>query len=89
MNPHAVLGVAPGATPDEVRAAWRSVARATHPDHGGDPAAFATAAAAYDHLRRAAESPPAPVVFVVRISVGGLACRWMRRRFARGPARVA
>jgi hypothetical protein len=41
---------------DEVRAAWRRVAAATHPDRaaGGDPAAFAAAAAAYTVLRTAA-----------------------------------
>jgi curved DNA-binding protein CbpA len=40
-------------TDDEVRAAWRRVAAATHPDRadGGDPAAFAAAAAAYTVLR--------------------------------------
>jgi hypothetical protein len=38
---------------DDVRAAWRRVAAATHPDRpdGGDPAAFAAAAAAYTALR--------------------------------------
>ena len=38
---------------DDVRAAWRRVAAATHPDRadGGDAAAFATAAAAYTVLR--------------------------------------
>jgi DnaJ domain len=38
---------------DDVRAAWRRVAAATHPDRtdGGDPPAFATAAAAYTVLR--------------------------------------
>ncbi len=40
-------------TDDDVRAAWRRVAAATHPDRadGGDPAAFADAAAAYTALR--------------------------------------
>jgi hypothetical protein len=38
---------------DEIRAAWRRVAAATHPDRadGGDPPAFAAAAAAYTMLR--------------------------------------
>jgi hypothetical protein len=38
---------------DDVRAAWRRVAAATHPDRadGGDPAVFAAAAAAYTVLR--------------------------------------
>jgi curved DNA-binding protein CbpA len=40
-------------TDDDVRAAWRRVAAATHPDRadGGDPARFAEAAAAYTTLR--------------------------------------
>ena len=37
MDPFTVLGVAPGATPDEVAAAYRSLAKAWHPDRrGGD-----------------------------------------------------
>jgi len=51
----AALGLAadPALTDDEVRMAWRRVAAATHPDRadGGDPAAFAAAAAAYNLLR--------------------------------------
>lgn len=40
---------------DDVRAAWRRIAAATHPDRedGGDPAAFGAAAAAYAVLRTA------------------------------------
>jgi hypothetical protein len=40
-------------TDDDVRAAWRRVAAATHPDRadGGDPARFAAASAAYTELR--------------------------------------
>ncbi len=49
------LGLAPrpDLTDDEVRAAWRRVAAATHPDRddGGDPERFAVAAAAYTALR--------------------------------------
>jgi hypothetical protein len=54
-DPFAALGlpVQPELSDDEVRAAWRRVAAATHPDRddGGDPAAFAAAAAAYTELR--------------------------------------
>jgi hypothetical protein len=35
-DPHVVLGVEPGATPDEIKAAWRSLARRHHPDLTGD-----------------------------------------------------
>jgi hypothetical protein len=49
------LGLAadPALADDEVRMAWRRMAAATHPDRadGGDPAAFAAAAAAYNLLR--------------------------------------
>lgn len=39
-EPHDVLGVRPGATPTEIKAAWRRLARAHHPDlTGDDPAA--------------------------------------------------
>jgi hypothetical protein len=51
----AVLGLArrPDLTDDQVHAAWRRVAAATHPDRedGGDPQRFAVAAAAYTALR--------------------------------------
>ncbi len=54
-NPFAVLGLAARAdlSDDDVRAAWRRLAAATHPDRadGGDPARFAAAAAAYTVLR--------------------------------------
>ena len=54
-DPFTVLGLpaGPGLTDDEVRAAWRRIAAATHPDRadGGDAARFAAAAAAYTLLR--------------------------------------
>jgi len=54
-DPFAVLGLPAeaGLTDDDVRAAWRRVAAATHPDRadGGDPARFAASAAAYTSLR--------------------------------------
>jgi hypothetical protein len=54
-DPFAVLGLPAraGLTDDEVRAAWRRIAAAAHPDRedGGDPARFGAAAAAYVQLR--------------------------------------
>jgi hypothetical protein len=54
-DPFTILGLParPEVTDDEVRAAWRRIAAATHPDRadGGDPASFAAAAAAYTALR--------------------------------------
>jgi len=56
-DPFAVLGLPTRAdlTDDDVRAAWRRIAAATHPDRddGGDPAAFGAAGAAYTLLRTA------------------------------------
>jgi len=54
-NPFAVLGlpVSPDLSDEDVRAAWRRIASATHPDRedGGDPARYAEAADAYSRLR--------------------------------------
>jgi len=54
MDPHAVLGVSPTATPDEVAATYRRLAKEWHPDRGGGAAAEARMAeinGAYDLLR--------------------------------------
>ena len=77
-DPFLALGLPPRAdlTDDDVRAAWRRIAAATHPDRddGGDPVTFGAAAAAYALLRtawergevladlglRAGAAPPAP-----------------------------
>jgi curved DNA-binding protein CbpA len=54
-DPFALLGLPTraGLSDDDVRAAWRRIAAATHPDRedGGDPARFGAAAAAYVVLR--------------------------------------
>jgi curved DNA-binding protein CbpA len=54
-DPFRALGLEPrpDMTDDEVHAAWRRTASATHPDRedGGDPERFAGAAAAYTALR--------------------------------------
>ncbi len=54
-NPFTLLGLPtrPGLSDDDVRAAWRRIAAATHPDRedGGDPARFGAVAAAYAMLR--------------------------------------
>ena len=54
-DPFTVLGLpaSRGLTDDDVRAAWRRIAAATHPDRadGGDAARFAAAAAAYTIVR--------------------------------------
>ena len=54
-DPFAALGLParPDLTDEQVRAAWRTVAAATHPDRpgGGNPALYAAASAAYAALR--------------------------------------
>ncbi len=43
-----VLGVAPGASADELKRAYHQRALETHPDHGGDPDTFREVQAAYE-----------------------------------------
>jgi hypothetical protein len=55
VNPFAALSLPtdPALTDADIRAAWRTIAAATHPDRpdGGNPAAYTTAQAAYAQLR--------------------------------------
>jgi hypothetical protein len=70
LSPYVVLGVAPGATLEEIRAAYRARAKKHHPDHGGDDWAFRVVARCYEILcttrvashagREAAPAPPRP-----------------------------
>ena len=71
MDPFAVLGVTPGASPEEVAAAYRELAKAWHPDRRGDTGEdmMAEINVAYELLRageaqrhgsRPAPTPPAP-----------------------------
>ena len=51
MDPYGVLGLPPTATPDEVAASYRRLAKAWHPDRGGGDDRMAELNAAYDLLR--------------------------------------
>jgi hypothetical protein len=53
VDPHAVLGLEPGATPDEVQRAYRALAKRFHPDRAGAEAGelMMSINAAYDLLR--------------------------------------
>lgn len=81
MSPYEVLGVVPGAGPDEVRQAWRRRALETHPDRGGDEASFGLVYQAFVRLTAgmAGENGPDPVL-VRRMGAAALALRWCRRR---------
>ena len=63
----AALGIPPWATESDARRAYRSLARAFHPDKGGDVARFQAVQRAHEHLSRAwaraaadARPPPSP-----------------------------
>lgn len=52
-DPYQVLGLPPSAPEETVRARFRELALANHPDRGGDPAQMRRVLAAYDRIRRA------------------------------------
>jgi hypothetical protein len=57
VDPHAVLGLDPGASPDEVQQAYRELAKRFHPDRAGESAGelMISINAAYDLLRERLE----------------------------------
>jgi curved DNA-binding protein CbpA len=96
-DPFAALGLParPGLGDDEVRAAWRRIAAATHPDRadGGDPGRFAAAASAYTTLRTQFGRGEALADLTGssgRAGLSGAQRRWRRApaSLARLPARV-
>jgi curved DNA-binding protein CbpA len=50
-DPYAVLGVTRGASDAQIHAAYRQAVRRTHPDAGGDAAAFEAVQEAFEILR--------------------------------------
>lgn len=45
------LDLSPGATWEDIRAAYRRLVKIHHPDHGGDPERLRQVNSAYDHLK--------------------------------------
>ncbi len=54
LDPRTVLGVGPGASPDEIREAYHAKSKKHHPDVGGDEWAFRMVARAYEVLKATA-----------------------------------
>jgi molecular chaperone DnaJ len=59
-GPQAVLGLPRDATRGEARRAFRRLARQTHPDAGGDVAAFRAVAGAWAELAAVLPAEPSP-----------------------------
>lgn len=57
MSPLKQLGLAEGATPDEVKGAWRKLASTLHPDRGGGASEFTRMRRAYESALAEAEAP--------------------------------
>ncbi len=60
LDPRTILGVAPGASLDEIRDAYRAKSKKHHPDLGGDEWAFRMVARAYEVLKTTAANPSTP-----------------------------
>jgi DnaJ domain len=50
LSAHRTLGIQPGATRDQIRAAFRKLSQVHHPDHGGNPDEFKKLVKARDAL---------------------------------------
>jgi hypothetical protein len=95
-DPFLALGLTAraGLSDEEVRAAWRRIAAATHPDldDGGDPARFGAAAAAYALLRTADERREALADLAsgpARVTAARAGPAGLPRHRRRAPARAA
>lgn len=62
QDPRAVLGLRVDATRGEAQRAFRRLAKQTHPDAGGDPAAFRAVAGAWADLASVLPADRRPVV---------------------------
>jgi hypothetical protein len=90
VDPHAVLGLDPGASPEEVQRAYRALAKRFHPDHAGETAGdmMISINAAHDLLRdrlqehRGGDGPP-PAAPIPREVAGDWLPAAVRRVLAR------
>ena len=95
MDPFTALDLPPGATAEEIAAAYRRLAKRWHPDHGGGTAAAARMAeinVAYDVLRAGAWQRPdasgSPEPAVTRVAATrGLAGGWLEEPLRRALGR--
>jgi DnaJ domain len=93
MDPFAALELPPGASAQEIGAAYRRLAKRWHPDHGGGAAAAARMAeinVAYDVLRAGAwqrERPPADPGVTRPAAPRGLAGAWLPEALRRALGR--
>jgi hypothetical protein len=93
MDPFAALDLPPGASAQDIAAAYRRLAKRWHPDRGGGAAAAARMAeinAAYDVLRAGAwqrEPPPQEAVSRVPVSGRRVAGGWLAEPLRRALGR--
>jgi len=59
-DPHSVLGVSRTASDDEIKQAYRKLAKEHHPDRGGDEDKFKAINEAYDYIKNPPQEPPQP-----------------------------
>lgn len=90
MDPHAVLGVAPGASADEITSSYRELAKRWHPDRSPGAAAEARMAeinAAYELLRSEAWQVRTTTASIRRASGPPVVGQWLdaSTRRALGP----
>jgi DnaJ-class molecular chaperone len=57
MTPLEILGLAPGASADDIEQAWRQLRSQHHPDRGGDAATFSAVKRAYEQALAESNEP--------------------------------